>query len=442
MLSNHNRLFHILFGFVLFLSLFGSSYMPAADNASEKVAVIPIEETVEKGLSQFIKRSFKEARAENADHIILDINTPGGAVDAALEIADTIRASEIPVTAFIDKRALSAGAYIALNADQIYMVPGAKMGSAAIIDLEGNTADKKAESLWLAEMKESAEQNNRDSKYALAMADPDVDLPEYGAGKGDLLTLTAEQAVEVNYAEGIAENLDSLLNALDLGSAEVIGMEVSFAEKVARFVTNPIVIPILLSIGSLGLIVELYSPGFGLPGFMGLSSLFLFFYGHYIAGLAGLETVILFIVGLILVAAEFFVPGGIIGFIGFGAILLSFFIATDDIAYMAFSLVVALLVAVTAAIIFVKVFGKRMNIFKKLILRDSTNTESGYVSNRNRLELIGKTGIALTSMRPSGTALIDDERIDVVTEGMYIAKDQKIKIVKVEGSRVVVREIL
>jgi membrane-bound serine protease (ClpP class) len=274
------------------------------------------------------------------------------------------------------------------------------------------------------------------------MADPDVDLPEYGAGKGDLLTLTAEQAVEVNYAEGIAENLDSLLNALDLGSAEVIGMEVSFAEKVARFVTNPIVIPILLSIGSLGLIVELYSPGFGLPGFMGLSSLFLFFYGHYIAGLAGLETVILFIVGLILVAAEFFVPGGIIGFIGFGAILLSFFIATDDIAYMAFSLVVALLVAVTAAIIFVKVFGKRMNIFKKLILRDSTNTESGYVSNRNRLELIGKTGIALTSMRPSGTALIDDERIDVVTEGMYIAKDQKIKIVKVEGSRVVVREIL
>ncbi|MDQ0858330.1 membrane-bound serine protease (ClpP class) [Bacillus sp. V2I10] len=442
MISNHNRLFHILFGIVLFLSLFGSAYMPAADNASEKVAVIPIEETVEKGLSQFIKRSFKEAREEKVDHIILDINTPGGAVDAALEIADTIRASEIPVTAFIDRRALSAGAYIALNADQIYMVPGAKMGSAAIIDLEGNTADKKAESVWLAEMKESAERNNRDSKYALAMADPDVDLPEYGAGKGDLLTLTAEQAVEVNYAEGIAKNLDSLLSALNLGSAEVIEMEVSFAEKVARFVTNPIVIPILLSIGSLGLIVELYSPGFGLPGFMGLSSLFLFFYGHYIAGLAGLETVILFIVGLILVAAEFFVPGGIIGFIGFGAILLSFFIATDDIAYMAFSLVVALLVAVTAAIIFVKVFGKRMNIFKKLILRDSTNTESGYVSNRNRLELIGKTGIALTSMRPSGTALIDDERIDVVTEGMYIAKDQKIKIVKVEGSRVVVREIL
>nr|WP_191562616.1 nodulation protein NfeD [Metabacillus idriensis] len=416
--------------------------MPEAKNASDKVAVIPIEETVEKGLSQFIKRSFEEAKAEKADHIILDINTPGGAVDAALEIADTIRAADIPVTAFIDKRALSAGAYIALNADQIYMVPGAKMGSAAIIDLEGNTADKKAESLWLAEMKESAEQNGRDSKYALAMADPDVDLPELGAGKGDLLTLNTDQARDVGYAEGVADNLDSLLSALKLNDAEVIDIEVSFAEKVARFVTNPIVIPILLSIGSLGLIVELYTPGFGLPGFMGLTSLFLFFYGHYIAGLAGLETVILFIVGLILVFAEIFVPGGIIGFIGFGAILLSFFIATDDIGYMAFSLVVAFLVAISAAIIFVKVFGKRMNIFKKLILRDSANTESGYVSNRNRLELIGKTGIALTSMRPSGTALIDDERIDAVTEGTYIKKDQKVKIVKVEGSRVVVREIL
>jgi membrane-bound serine protease (ClpP class) len=437
-----NSLFHIALGVVLFLSLFGSSYMPEAKSASGKVAVIPIEETVEKGLSQFIKRSFEEAKTENADHIILDINTPGGAVDAALEIADAIRASDIPVTAFIDKRALSAGAYIALNADQIYMVPGAKIGSAAIIDLEGNTADKKAESLWLAEMKESAEQNGRDSKYALAMADSDIDLPELGAGKGDLLTLNADQAMDVGYAEGIADNLDSLLTALKLKDAEVIDIEVSFAEKIARFVTNPIVIPILLSIGSLGLIVELYSPGFGLPGIMGLTSLFLFFYGHYIAGLAGLETVILFIVGLILVFAEFFVPGGIIGFIGFGAILLSFFIAADDVGYMAFSLVVAFLVAILATIIFVKVFGKRMNIFRKLILRDSTNTESGYVSNRNRLELIGKTGIALTSMRPSGTALIDGERIDAVTEGTYIKKDQKIKIVKVEGSRVVVREIL
>lgn len=442
MRSHHNRLFHIFFGIVLFLSLFGSAYMPAADNTADKVAVIPIEETVEKGLSQFIKRSFKEAAAEHADHIILDINTPGGAVDAALEIADTIRGSKIPVTAFIDRRALSAGAYIALNADQIYMVPGAKMGSAAIIDLEGNTADKKAESLWLAEMKESAEQNNRNAKYALAMADPDVDLPEYGAGKGDLLTLNSEQALEVGYSEGTAENLDSLLEKLNLASAEVVDIEVSFAEKVARFVTNPIVIPILLSIGSLGLIVELYSPGFGLPGIMGLSSLFLFFYGHYIAGLAGLETIILFAAGIILVAAEFFVPGGIIGFIGFGAILLSFFIATDDIGYMAFSLGIALLVAVSAAIIFVKVFGKRMNIFKKIILRDSTSTESGYVSSRSRLELIGKTGVALTSMRPAGTALIDDERIDVVTEGTFIAKDQKIKVIKVEGSRVVVREII
>lgn len=442
MKSHHNRLFHIFFGVILFLSLFGSAYMPAADNSADKVAVIPIEETVEKGLSQFIKRSFKEAAAANADHIILDINTPGGAVDAALEIADTIRGSNIPVTAFIDRRALSAGAYLALNADQIYMVPGAKMGSAAIIDLEGNTADKKAESLWLAEMKESAEQNNRNAKYALAMADPDVDVPQYGAGKGDLLTLNSEQALEVGYSEGTAENLDSLLQKLNLASAEVIDIEVSFAEKVARFVTNPIVIPILLSIGSLGLIVELYSPGFGLPGIMGLSSLFLFFYGHYIAGLAGLETIILFAAGIILVAAEFFVPGGIIGFIGFGAILLSFFIATDDIGYMAFSLGIALLVAVSAAIIFVKVFGKRMNIFKKLILRDSTNTESGYVSSRSRLELIGKTGVALTSMRPSGTALIEDERIDVVTEGTFIAKDQKVKVIKVEGSRVVVREII
>ncbi|MBD1382100.1 nodulation protein NfeD [Bacillus sp. IB182487] len=411
-------------------------------NADESVYVIPIEETVEKGLSEFIKRGFNEAKQANADHIILDINTPGGAVDAALKISDTINDSDIPVTAFVNRRALSAGAYLALNADQIYMTEGAKMGAAAIIDLEGNAADKKSESLWLAEMKDAAEKNNRDPKYALAMADVDVDAADVGAPKGELLTLTTSQALDVGYAEGEAEDLNSLLQHLNLANAEVHSVDLSLAEKVARFVTHPVVVPILLSIGSLGLIVELYSPGFGIPGAMGLTSLFLFFYGHLVAGLAGMETIILFVIGLILVIAELFVPGGILGIIGFIAIIVSLFLASGSIIGMAISLLIAAAVSITASILLTKVLGKRMNIFKRLILRDSTNTESGYISNKTRSELLGKTGVALTSMRPSGTALVEDERLDVVTEGTYIAKGEHVKIVKVDGSRIVVREII
>ncbi len=432
-------LFLIVFAFLL--SFYQGYQAIAKADSTKKVYVINVEETVEKGLSQYIKRNISEAETQKADHIILEINTLGGAVDGAMEIADTLRDSEIPITAYINRRAISAGAYIALNADQIYMAPGGQMGSAAIITGDGNAADDKAQSLWLSEMKESAERNGRDPKFALAMADKDVDIPEYGAGKGDLLTLETTQAIEVGYAEGSATNLTDLLNQLNLQGASISEAKESLADKVARFITNPVVVPILLSIGSLGLVVELYSPGFGIPGLMGISALLLFFYGHLVAGLAGMEAIILFIVGIILIIAELFLPGGILGILGFGGVIGSLYIASGNFVHMTISLVISFAVAITASILLVKVFGKRMNIFKKLILRDSTNTESGYVSNVSRNELVGAEGVALTTLRPSGTAVINEERLDVVSEGVYITKGQKVKVVKVEGSRIIVREL-
>jgi len=432
-------LFLIVFAFILSIYQGFTSIISAESN--EKVYIIPVEETVEKGLSQYIKRTVSDAQSQKVDHIILEIDTLGGAVDGAMEIADTLRSSEIPITAYINRRAISAGAYIALNANQIYMAPGSQMGSAAIITGDGNAADDKAQSLWLSEMRESAERNGRDPKYALAMADKDVDIPEYGAGKGDLLTLETKQALEVGYSEGTAMDRDDLLKQLGYNNAVEIVAEESFAEKVARFLTNPVVVPILLSIGSLGLVVELYSPGFGVPGSMGLAALLLFFYGHLVAGLAGMESIILFILGIIFIIAEFFVPGGILGIVGFVSIITSLYVASGDFVHMTISLLISFAVSITASILLVKVFGKRMNIFKKLILRDSTNTESGYVSNVSRAELVGAEGVALTTLRPSGTAIISDERLDVVTEGGFITKGNKVKVVKVEGSRIVVREL-
>lgn len=425
----------------LVLSVFTGFNNELKADSNQKVYIIPLEDTVEKGLSQYIERNITDAKEQGVDHIILEIDTLGGAVDGAMEIADTLRSSDIPITAFINRRAISAGAYIALNADQIYMVPGSQMGSAAVITGDGNAADDKAQSLWLSEMRESAERNGRDPKYALAMVDKDVDVPEFGAGKGDLLTLETKQAVQVGYAEGVAEDRKDLLNQLNLSNATILEAEESFAEKVARFITNPVVVPILLSIGSIGLVVELYSPGFGIPGFMGLASLLLFFYGHLVAGLAGLESLLLFILGIILIIAELFVPGGIMGILGFASVIGSLYIASGNFLQMTISLLIAFAVSVLVSILLVKVFGKRMNIFKRLILRDSTNTESGYVSSKTRNELINVEGVALTTLRPAGTAIIGDERLDVVTEGSYINKGQKVKVVKVEGSRIVVREL-
>ena len=231
------------------------------------------------------------------------------------------------------------------------------------------------------------------------------------------------------------------MKKLNLKDAKIERAEVSFAEKVARFITHPVVIPILLSIGSLGLIVELYSPGFGIPGFMGLSALLLFFYGHLVAGLAGMETILLFAAGIILIILEIFLPGGIAGIAGLIAIVASLFLASGSFKVMAVSILIATAVSIAASILLTRVLGKRMKFFKKLILTDSTSTESGYVSNESRRDLIGKTGVTFTPLRPSGTVIIGDERLDVVSEGSFTAKDKKVKVVKVEGSRIVVREL-
>lgn len=407
----------------------------------ESVYVVPLEDTVEKGLYHFLKRAVTTAEQEGAETVVFEVHTPGGAVDAAGEIAKLLSNTEVKTVAYINYNALSAGAYISLYADEIYMAPNGSMGAAAIIDQQGNTAGKKAESMWFTAMENAAKHSGRDPIYALAMADEDVDLPEYGAKKGDLLTLSADEALEVGYAEGIVSNMDELLSTLGYSEADVFNVNETFAEKFARFITNPIVVPILLSIGSLGLVLELYSPGFGIPGFMGISALLLFFYGHLVAGLAGYETIIMFLLGVGLIIAEFFVPGGILGILGAGSIVVSIFLAAENVKYMAMSMLLAVFIAILGSIIMLKVFGKKMKFWRKLILTDATTTESGYVSNQNRLELIGVEGYTLTDLRPAGTVVVDDERIDVVSEGGFIAKNVKVKIVKVEGSRIVVREI-
>ncbi|MCA0986092.1 NfeD family protein [Guptibacillus algicola] len=425
---------------VIGVSFFGN--IANGQGEGKLVYFIPVEQEVERGLEAFLKRSIEDAEEAGADHIVLEIDTPGGAVNAADNIGKIIKATEVPITAYISDRALSAGAYIALNADQIIMEPGALMGSAAIIDQSGNAAGKKAESFWHAAMKSAAELNDRDPKFALAMADPDVSLPKYNAPKGELLTLNDVEANEVGYSEGSAEDRTELLEELDLASAKVMDAEVSVAEKIARFVTNPIIIPILLSIGSLGLVLELYSPGFGIPGFMGAGALLLFFFGHMIAGFAGWESILLLITGIILILVEIFIPGfGIFGVLGALGIVASIALGSgQSLQYVLVAVLLAVAITIGGSYLFIKLFGYR-GFFKKIVLSDSTNSEQGYVSNVSRNELIGKEGTAVTPLRPAGIADFGSERLDVVTEGGYLPVDTSVTITKVNGSRIVVRAV-
>jgi len=426
--------------FLLFL-LLGSSLLPIQAQANKDIVYIaPLESTVESGLYAFLERAISVAEENEASAIIFQINTPGGTVSAAEKIGKLFSDSSVKTIAWVDNRALSAGAFIALNADKIYMSPGSTMGAAAVIDGAGNAASEKVQSAWLAAMESAAEKNDRNPRYAMAMADASIELPAGTVSEGQLLTLTETSAAKVGYSEGTVNNIDELLTEIGLENAEVRNVDETFLEKLARFLTNPVVIPILLTIGLLGLVIELFSPGFGIPGIVGITSLILYFFGHAVAGFAGYEALVLFFIGFILIILEFFVPGGIIGSVGLITVIGSLFMATDNNTLIAVSLLIAVMVSLIVSILLVKVFNKNMKFFKKMVLRDATTTEEGYVSNVNRVELLGKIGTALTPLRPAGIAYIDDERVDVVTEGSFIDQDSEVIVVKVEGSRIIVRE--
>jgi membrane-bound ClpP family serine protease len=208
-----------------------------------------------------------------------------------------------------------------------------------------------------------------------------------------------------------------------------------------EFLTDPIVVTLLLTTAGAAIVYELFSSRFGVSGFIGLFALLLFFYGHFQAGLAGFGTIMLFAVGIMLIFLEFFLPGAISGTLGLAALIASLFLAGENPLSMGISIFISICVSIAVLFFMIKVMGKKMVLFNRMILFDTAKKEDGYVSNINRIDLLGKEGMALTVLRPSGTAVFNNERIDVVSEGSFIDQNAKITVIKVEGVRIVVREV-
>ncbi|WP_235318375.1 NfeD family protein [Planococcus sp. CAU13] len=207
------------------------------------------------------------------------------------------------------------------------------------------------------------------------------------------------------------------------------------------FLIHPVMVTILLTIAILGLLLELFTPGLSVPGFIGMMALGIFFYSHWVEGMVGIDSIILLVIGLCLLLLELFLPFGVAGFLGLASILLGVLLSGSDLQTTGIAILIALTAASIGMVILVKFFGKRLQLFNRIILSDSTDTKSGYVSNANRPELIGQIAETATELRPSGTIVLGDERIDAVSEGRYIGRGKNVKIIKVEGSRIVVREL-
>lgn len=419
--------------------------LPAA--AQDQVVYrIPITGTIENGLAPYVARALREAREAGAAAAVLDIDTPGGRVDAAQRIVDAVRGADVPVYAFVNPRALSAGALIALAADSIFMRPGAILGAATPVDGQGTKAPEKYVSAMRAEFRALAEERGLDPRVAEAMVDESVGVPGV-VPQGRLATLSTAEAVKLRYAAGQAASQDRLLDGLGLGGAKVVTPDINWAEKLVRFVTNPLVAPLLLSLGMLGLVVELKTGGFGVAGLVGITSLALFFGSSYLVGLAGWEEVLLLAGGLIALAVEVFVlPGfGLAGVLGIGLFGAAIVLAMTGTAATLPDFTRALAVLGASAIITIAVIYAWVRHLPNssrltgLLLRDGLAAGGGFISAPMREDLVGRDGVAMTDLRPSGTALVGEERVDVVTEGEFISQGSPLRVLRSEGYRLVVR---
>ena len=422
----------------------------AASHPQERTVVrVPVTGTIELGLAPFIGRAIGEAEDAGAAAVILDIDTPGGRVDAAWQIIDDVRETNVPVYAFVNRRALSAGAMIALAADGLYMRPGSTIGAATPVDGEGTRASEKMVSAMRSEFRALAEERGFDPQIAAAMVDENIEVPGVVAA-GELLTLTTGEALELRVATAEVADYEELLAATGLAGSATVDTRPNWAEGVVRFLSNPLVAPFLLSFGFLGLMIEIKTPTFGLAGGIGLLSLTAFFGARYIVNLAGMEELLLLAAGLVLIAAEVFViPGlGLAGVAGTVLVLASATLSMVG-SYPSMSEVISSFGFIAVAILFVAVFAFALvrhlpysRSLKGILLSDATSREAGYLSAPDRQDLIGAVGRTVTDLRPSGTAEFGDERVDVVTEGPFLDAGAAVKILRAEGYRHVVREVL
>jgi membrane-bound serine protease (ClpP class) len=406
-----------------------------------------IEGEIDLGLIPYVKRVISEAEKNKASAVIFKVNTFGGRVDAATEIKDAILNTDVLTIAYIDKRAISAGSLISLSCKKIAMSPGSSIGATTVVDASGVKQSEKAQSYMRSEMRATAERNGRRTDIAEGMVDESI-VVEGLSDSLHLITLTANEAVKYDMADTIANNLDEVLASFNLGNAELVSLDESWLESVVRFLNNPIVSSLLIMIGLVGLFTEIKTPGWGLPGTAALIALALFFGSGFLLDIASVFEILLFIAGVVLLVLEIFViPGfGIAGISGiiliFAGIFLSllsdFPIIDGDMIMFA---IVQLALTLLASIAFIAILWKTLpktKMFHQLVLDTSETTELGYVSNPIYISLLNMEGKALTDLRPSGTAIINDARVDVVTFGNYIEKGSAIIVKQVEGTRVVV----
>jgi len=416
-----------------------------------KVYVIDIRQEINAASQRILMMGMREAQKLNADYIIININTYGGAVDAADSMRTAILKSKIPFAAFINNQAASAGALISISCDSIYMSKGSSIGAATVVDQTGKVLPDKYQSFMRAMMRSTAEANGRDPKIAEAMVDPSVSIPGI-IDSTKVLSFTREEAIKNNYCEGKAETIEDVAFQF-VGSKDyvIIKQRITFLDKMISFFLSPVVQGILIMMIIGGIYFEVQAPGFGFPSVIAIIGAVLYFAPLYLEGLANYWEIILFFIGIALIILELFafVGFGIAGILGiiilfagltFAMIDNDLLLKGDEVNLMPIIKPLALvMVTGTSSLILSiyfasKVFGSSR--FTKLALKTSLMESDGFVGvNTDYADLVGKMAVVMTDMKPSGKIDIDGKWYEASLEFGMVRKGGTVVVTRFEGGR-------
>ena len=464
--------FVILF-FLLTVSWIANSNVRnlSPDSGKKLVYIFDIKKEIGPPTWRISKQSIEEAQELNADYILIHLNTYGGLVDAADSIRTKILNCEIPVFVFIDNNAASAGALIAIACDSIYMRSGGSIGATTVVTATGETVPDKYQSYMRATMRATAESHgkdtvirgndtiiewHRDPLIADAMVDPRTYI-EGVIDTGVVLTFTTEEAVKYGYCEGVADNVYEVLELAGIDNYEIKEYELTALESIIGFLINPIVHGLLIMIIVGGIYFELQSPGIGFPLAAAIIAAVLYFAPLYLEGLVANWELVVFLLGIVLLIVEVFViPGfGIAGFSGIVLVIigLSFSMIGNvqfefdglkafNVVFKAFFIVI---VSMFLSLILSIYLSKKLftsQLFPNLALNTVQEREKGFVGVDSKFaDIIGKTGVASTILRPAGKIEVEGEIFDAKCEVGYINKGEKVKVIRYEtGQLYVVKE--
>lgn len=423
--------------------------------AQPKVYQFDLKQEINPAAWRTTRIAMENAKQQNADVLLIHMNTFGGMLDYADSIRSAILTAPMKTVVFIDNNAASAGALIAIACDKIYMHKGASIGAASVVNAEGEVLPEKYQSYMRGLMRTTAESKGRNPKIAEGFVDPDLEIPNIKP-KGKVLTFTTKEAIANGFCNAEASSIKELLAKEGLKSYDLEVYQPTLTDKIIGFLINPAVsgVLILLIIG--GIYFELQAPGIGFALLVSVVAALLFFAPLYLEGLADNWEILLFIVGIALLVLEIFlIPGfGIFGILGivmiisglaFSLILNDFFdfnVTSGERLTNSFLLV---LLSMIGAVVVGAFFGGNIlksKMFKRLVLEDEQQATQGYQVRKPDMNFIGKTGFAKTDLRPSGKIEIDGNWYDAVSNDGFIENGTNIVVSKIENYNLVVRKSL